>query len=324
MRIPGSRTARFWVRWLKNVGAQKAVILGYHRVTKNSWDPYGNAVSPEHFSQHLEVMHRYANPMPLGELVANLKVGKVPERALAVTLDDGYLDNLTIARPLLKQWKVPATVFAVSGNFGREFWWDELSRRFAPPNPLPRKLTIKSSEVDITFQTPQSPRREARLRSLRELHDILFTGPRETIADVLEQLRGNLGAEARGEPWHRCMTEEELCELAEDPLIEIGAHTESHRPMAYLDEIEQREEITQCKAKLEQLLGRPVPLFSYPHGSYLPTLGGLVKAAGHSSSCAANANVVRSDSDPFSLPRLWAANCDGPQFSRWLRFWLCS
>ena len=324
MRIPGKKAARFTVRWLRNVAARKAVILGYHRVTEATWDPYGNNVSPAHFAQHLEAIRRYGNPLPLQDLVASLERGEVPDRAVVVTLDDGYVDNLTVARPLLRQWQMPATVFAVSGNFGREFWWDELSRRFAPPNPLPLRISIKNPDGDVHFPLPQGDARKDRLQALQQLHEILFIGPRETIRKVLEQLRPSVPTRSHDEPWHRCMTEEELRELASDDLIEIGAHTESHRPMAYLNQAEQRMEVTQCKAVLERVLERPVPSFSYPHGSYMASLNGLVKTAGHSSSCAAHSNVVRRKTDLYNLPRFWAADSDGSKFSRWLQFWLCT
>jgi peptidoglycan/xylan/chitin deacetylase (PgdA/CDA1 family) len=324
MAVPGLKIARFWVRWLRNVGAAKAVILGYHRVIDTAWDPFGLAVSPAHFAEHLEAIKRYGTPLRLDELASSLRSGEVPDRAVVVTLDDGYLDNLRVALPLLRERQIPATVFAVSGCFGQEYWWDELARRFAPENPLPPHIVVEDSTRRIEIPLPRGHARTERLQALRNLHDVLFALPRESTLKVLDQLRPEGSEGQEDEPRHRCMTTAELRELARDDLIEIGAHSESHRPMEYLSESAQADEIAAGKTALEQLIARPVRSFSYPHGSYVGSLDELVENAGHTCSCGAHENVVRSHSNIYNLPRLWAADCDGRKFSRWLRFWLCT
>jgi peptidoglycan/xylan/chitin deacetylase (PgdA/CDA1 family) len=324
MTLPLSKAARFWVRWLRSVGARKAVILGYHRVVDTTWDPYGLAVSPAHFAEHLDVIKRLGEPLRLSELVNCLKSGQIPDRAVVVTLDDGYLDNLRSVLPLLRDRQIPATVFAVSGSFGQEFWWDELARRFAPGNPLPPSIVVEEATRRVEIALPRSDDHGERLRALRNLHGFLFGRSWEATRQVLEQLRPERRDHGEDAPWHRCMTEAELRELAGDDLIDIGAHTQSHRPMEFLDEREQVEEITTSKQALERLLARPVPSFSYPHGSYVESLDGLVATAGHACSCGTHEDVVRAHSNLYNLPRLWAADCDGRRFSRWLRFWLCS
>ena len=82
------------VRWLRRVGARKAVILGYHRVVDTTWDPYGLAVSPAHFAEHLDVIKRLGEPFRLSELVNCLKSGQIPDRAVVITLDDGSEMNV--------------------------------------------------------------------------------------------------------------------------------------------------------------------------------------------------------------------------------------
>ena len=67
-----------------------------------------------------------AIPMQLAELVAGVGSDNLPRRAVAVTFDDGYADNLYNAKPILTALDVPATVFVTTGNLGKQFWWDEL------------------------------------------------------------------------------------------------------------------------------------------------------------------------------------------------------
>jgi len=115
-----------------------------HRVAEPGVDPWSLCVTPQHFAEHLEVLQRETAPISLQKMVQAYKEGNIPARAVAVTFDDGYADNLHSAKPLLEQYNVPATVFVPSGyvGHGREFWWDELERILLQPGPLPERLTL--------------------------------------------------------------------------------------------------------------------------------------------------------------------------------------
>ena len=102
----------------------------YHRVTTLQNDPHLLAVSSKNFAAHLEVIRHYGFPISLSGLVTCLKDGRIPNRAVVITFDDGYTDNLYEAKPELERYESPATVFVTAGQIGSplEFWWDELDR----------------------------------------------------------------------------------------------------------------------------------------------------------------------------------------------------
>ena len=87
-------------------------------------------VSPQHFAEHLEVLRKQYRPIGLRQLVNGLRDDKVPRRAIIVTFDDGYFDNLIHAKPLLEQYDTPATMFVARSPRpdALEFWWDTLDR----------------------------------------------------------------------------------------------------------------------------------------------------------------------------------------------------
>ena len=62
------------------------------------------------------------------------------------------------------------------------------------------------------------------------------------------------------------MSWDELRELAEDPLVTIGAHTRGHYALAKLSERQARAEMAESIARIEKELGRPCRHFSYPYG----------------------------------------------------------
>src|SRR5262245_38516522 len=115
-------------KWFRN--EPKPAILMYHRVADLPYDPWGLAVSPRRFAAQIAFLKAERQPLPMDTFVEKLEDGTLSPHAVAVTFDDGYLDNLTHAKPVLDQADVPATVFLATGQLGqnREFWWDELAR----------------------------------------------------------------------------------------------------------------------------------------------------------------------------------------------------
>src|SRR5215831_13125303 len=89
------------VRELRNRFTHAPLILLYHRVSDLPSDPHLLSVTTAHFAEHLSMLRRYTCPMPLRDIVRGLRDNNVPRRAVVVTFDDGYADNLHNAKPLL-------------------------------------------------------------------------------------------------------------------------------------------------------------------------------------------------------------------------------
>ena len=144
MRIIGLRTMKRAVQWTRNRFVRRALVLLYHRVADLPSDPQLLCVTTQHFAEHLEVLRKRGHPMGLQQLVQALRARNLPHRAVAITFDDGYADNLRNAKRLLEGHDIPATVFVTTGYVGheREFWWDELDRLLLQPGTLPDRLRL--------------------------------------------------------------------------------------------------------------------------------------------------------------------------------------
>src|SRR5271166_86082 len=120
------------------------LILMYHRIVSSECDPWGLSVSPQHFAQHLETLRRFGQPMSLTQTVDALRRRDFSRPSLVVTFDDGYVDNLWNAAPLIERYETPATIFIAPSYIGsrREFWWDELERILLRPKRLPAELRL--------------------------------------------------------------------------------------------------------------------------------------------------------------------------------------
>jgi peptidoglycan/xylan/chitin deacetylase (PgdA/CDA1 family) len=85
-------------------------ILAYHRVSR---DRDFLSVPPDDFRRHLELVLEHGfTPLPLQRAVELLaRGGALEDRAVCVTFDDGYLDNVEAALPHLDELGIPATIF---------------------------------------------------------------------------------------------------------------------------------------------------------------------------------------------------------------------
>lgn len=96
-----------------------ATILMYHSVAKG--DAF-LSVSPEMFERQMKYLRdAQYDVVPLSELVRRMKAGESIERAVCVTFDDGYTDNLTVATPIMERYNIRGTLFVATGKIGGEF-----------------------------------------------------------------------------------------------------------------------------------------------------------------------------------------------------------
>jgi peptidoglycan/xylan/chitin deacetylase (PgdA/CDA1 family) len=329
-------------RWLKYRVASRAVILMYHRVTDLPNDPYLLAVKPKHFAEQMEVIRRHCTPITLRELVEALRGGKVPNRAIVVTFDDGYADNLHCAKLLLKRYAIPATVFVTAGHLEnrREFWWDDIDRALLQPGTLPPRLRLDINETAYEWElgeasayTEKEYRRDSdwhiekqddptsRHRLFRVLYSAIAALPPKRRQTVIDDLLSWAGAEPSARPTHRTLTSDELVVLHEGGLLEIGAHTMTHPFLASLPAKDQRTEIQESKNVLEKILKNPVTSFAFPHGSSNAETESVIRKD-FMCACSSIADAVWRDANCFQLPRLGVRDWDQETFTRWLRWWM--
>lgn len=320
-RIPGSRTLRSSGRWIRSRFVRRAAILGYHRVAEPTWDPFRIAIRPSNFAAHLRLIRERFVPMRLADVVTGLRDGSLPEGAVAVTFDDGYLDTLTEARPLLERYEIPATVFVISGPLGREVWWDALARMLDPSRDLPPTLRLAVGQRESTVAVDQSHSIPARRQLAIAISEMIMRRSPAEIEEALRSLAVALG-ESSSVAAPSLVDDEKLLELAASELIEIGCHTVNHPFLAGLSLAEQRFEVFSSKADLEAKLGRPVRTFSYPNGSRDERTMRLVREAGFDCACGSRADIVWRGTNRFDLSRLWAQDSDGETFAGWIKHFL--
>jgi peptidoglycan/xylan/chitin deacetylase (PgdA/CDA1 family) len=110
--------------------ADSAVILMYHHVDRGT--PSSTSVTPERFAEHLDYLEREGFAvLPLLRVLEALDAGdELPDKAVALTFDDGYVSVLEEAAPLLKERDWSYTVFVstdyIDRGYGNYLSWDQL------------------------------------------------------------------------------------------------------------------------------------------------------------------------------------------------------
>jgi peptidoglycan/xylan/chitin deacetylase (PgdA/CDA1 family) len=344
MRLRGINRLRAAGRSVRRQFRRRAVVLLYHRVATPSWDPFCLSVSPFHFKEQLEVIRRVGQPIPLASLAAGLARGMVPRRAVVVTFDDGYLDNLLAAAPELRRQGVPATVFVPSGfvGTGQAFWWDALTRLLEPSRPLPSRLNLTISGQARTWVLEEDGRGPAvaavsapragsatqdfsRLSLLRELHALIRPLPWQEQESLIKELRNWAAPSAPAPDGERVMTDAELRAMTADGLIEVGAHTVRHPVLAAQSAEAQAEEIQVGRQRLESWLGRDVTSFAYPFGArgdYGSATVAALREQRFTCACANFPGAVSGGTPILELPRHHVLDCGGREFERQLLAWM--
>ena len=330
-------------RWARARFERAGLVLLYHRIAELDLDPWELAVSPAHFEAHLDVIRRSATVLSLSDLIRHLENGAIPRRAVVVTFDDGYADNLVVAKPLLERYDVSATMFISTGPLGtrHEFWWDELESVLLTGAPLPPHLELEldgdshqwmlEPTIDVSQDAgryrhwhPWEPPPTQRHAAFAEIWRHLRTLREPARRPVLDRLAAWSGRNETARTSHRTLSYDDLRDLADSRLIDVGAHTVTHSRLSALADSEQRFELMTSRQHLQDVLGRPVISMSYPFGGredYTSKTVAMAREAGFACACASVPGPVDARTDRFQVPRHFVGNVDGARFEEMLHQW---
>jgi peptidoglycan/xylan/chitin deacetylase (PgdA/CDA1 family) len=218
---------------------------------------------------------------------------------VSITFDDGYADNLEIALPVLRRYELPATVFVAARYLDGGIMWNDVVGEAIAKTCSP-SLDCEYLDGDKLHLDSILERQNVRKRVIGALK-YLPQGERDERAwDLARRLdvvpRSDL-----------MLTHEQLKELANDPLIEIGGHTYSHPILARTDESTAAYEMSEGKRVLEAITEKPVSGFAYPNGQpgrdYRPEHARLARETGFAYAVSTEWGAARTSADRFQLPR---------------------
>jgi peptidoglycan/xylan/chitin deacetylase (PgdA/CDA1 family) len=259
-------------------------VVGLHRVlpaerlAKIS-SPPPMVMSAAVFSDFLDFVTREFNVMQ--PETDNTGIGKQP--TILITFDDGWADNHEFALPLLRNKRVPAWLFVVTGLIGtnRTFWIEQL-------------YACWEKHKDVL---------RARLRSNgASISEVVEALKRMNTVDRQRLLASAVDEDAPCRAEDRMLTWDEVRNLQHEG-IAIGSHTVTHPLLTYETTRRAQNELGQSKATLEQRLERSVTGFAYPNGDHNADVRAAVQSAGYQRAYTTEPRWASIQDDPFAIPR---------------------
>lgn len=282
---------------LSPAGAKaKLSILVWHRVLAEPDPLFPEQTHARQFDEVLGWVKQAFNVLPLDVAAQKLLAGTLPARALAITFDDGYENNASVALPLLQKHGLNATIYVCTGFLDGGVMWNDCvieSIRHAPEGEFDAGSLGKFALQDM-------PSRRRAINSLIQQMKYLDFETRKNMAE-------DLARRAQSKvPTHLMMSSDQVRMLHKAGMV-IGAHTCVHPILTRVPPDVARREIVQGKAQLESMIGAPVTTFAYPNGvpqrDYAYEHVQMVREAGFSSAVCTAWGVSDRREDIFQLRR---------------------
>jgi len=186
-------------------------------------------------------------------------------RRVAITFDDGLVNNLHHALPVLNELRLPATFFCTTSRlYGRSVLWpDHLALTGY------RTGTTLDWEGKSYHWTPGAGYRTKQGTSLVQELIRVPAEQRHAFLDQTERVTGYVPSEDHdSEDYWRVMKAEELRLLASGEGIEIGSHGALHTDFTTLSEAGLKQELLDSRVYLQQATGQEINSVAYPFGHY--------------------------------------------------------
>lgn len=291
------------LRWLHK---DKTQILMYHRILDI---PAVRGISPELFEQQLRYISTHFRVVSVHTLLTEMQSKRLQPNTLALTFDDGHYDFYENAWPLLKKYKLPATLYITTGFVDGQIWlWPDLIKY----------LLLNSREKNLSL--PPVGRLELNPDTINpcwsDIGDYCLTLGVSERNQFIAQLADACGVDIPSQPIKpfSAVTWAQLRSMHEEGL-DIASHTYSHPLLSKLGETDLNYELQHSSDMLHKHLGIKATGICYPNGRPEDINIDVIRAAqatGYSYGLLAR-NFPHQAAQPFLLGRL-SANRDMTYF----------
>jgi peptidoglycan/xylan/chitin deacetylase (PgdA/CDA1 family) len=256
-------------------------ILMYHGVIEGYSD-YWTQLNVRKFENQMQFLRNNYTPVTL-KMALEILSGKTKgiRCPVVVTFDDGFLNNMTVADPILMKYNIPATIFLTVSLIDKK---SKYSGLLWPDYVLALLLGTNKNAIDLTSVgfgkydlIDNKDKYYAKEEICRKLKRIDANEKQSIIELIREKSGGNVDPGVRetfaGLDWSQVL------ELFAGGIVNFGAHTINHEILSRLSETEMNREIKESKEIIERETGIPVRHFAYPNGTrddFNDTVKGIV------------------------------------------------
>lgn len=271
-------------------------ILVFHNIDlKGETKLNSRFISKDYFEELLQYFKQHYNVISLDDFYAG---NFVPEKFnIAITFDDGQLNNYELAAPILEKYNMPATFFITTIHEKKEFLWadflDLVTLQTQKRHILfegNRYRKNRKNEFSFNGTTLKTRCKYLEYQQIMPLFE-MFSDEWQTVQ------KANLGI------YWKLMSAEHIMKLSENPLFKIGAHGKTHANLVEISGENALSELHDSKKTLEAIIQKPITDFAFPFGTYTPKLVAAAKKEGFSKLLLLDYNNTADIKDAVLRPR---------------------
>jgi peptidoglycan/xylan/chitin deacetylase (PgdA/CDA1 family) len=271
-------------------------ILCYHGVSSNpNFEINNRHIHINEFEKNLIYLTKNFQIVPLNEIFEDYKNdihSKKPK--VALSFDDGYLNNITTALPLLEKYNAFATFFIVSNSLEDNHFilWPDIIEIAIYSNKLDSLIfnNIDFFNNEITdYIKKMGAEREIALENFKNKYI-----QKNVIQENKEYLK--------------LINKDDLKKLSKNRLIEIGSHTHLHYNLGNINIDLAEKELVYSKNLIEEIIQKDVITIAFPDGNYNEDIKNLSEKIGYKNLCAVNYNLPNDKNDKRILNRFMISN----------------
>lgn len=272
------------------------------------------------FRQQIEFMKKNFNIVTMEQVIDAVEgKSELPEKALLLTFDDGYVDNYTFAFPVLEEFGVQGSFFIPGKTFAEHQLLDvnkihyilasadiyELVEDVKKEMNYYRGTEYDYAPTDELFNEYAVANRFDLKETIfvkRMLQTVLPEKLRNTISSNL--FEKYVGVSEEQLAYELYMTEEQIRTLKRHGMF-IGFHGYDHYWLGNLSPEQMRKDVDMALDTLDEFIDRKCWVANFPYGNYNPDVLNYIKKQGACIGLTTDVRVAEIGVDPaLELPRL--------------------
>jgi peptidoglycan/xylan/chitin deacetylase (PgdA/CDA1 family) len=263
-------------------------------------------------SMFAKVMRRLAQegvPLSMDQVLEHMHSGApLPRRGFALTFDDGFENNLSVATPIMAEHGIPGMIYATTGfvEDNGMSWIDRIEYTVEDCSTR----TLKTDWSDEVFKLDDAA---SRIDFLKAVRRYVKNDPRcnsNRFADELCAELGRTGRFSSDDPLDKKLSWEQIRATHGNGLILFGGHTHTHPILSFLSPEQLAFELDTSFALMNDKGGVDATHYSYPEGlahCFNDTVITELKARGVRCCPTAIDGINRPGTDTFHLLRVMVA-----------------
>ncbi len=254
----------------------------FHGVVENDSTFFSaRHIQVEQFEKIIKYIAHEFEIVTLENIFNNVSKKKSGKKQIAVTFDDGYLNNLYTALPILEKYQIPTTFF-ISGvclEDKKYILWSEFIAALSYFN--------KTKEIEIEGELFHNL---IRVKDGKELYNIIKQmdyGLRdEYLNKIVKKFNLDSALKSLNDEIYVLMNSNQVAKLAESSIVSIGSHGYFHYNLDQIKIEDAVIELNTSKQIIEKTIGKVIESIAFPDGAYNDLVKEEAKKIGYNYLCA--------------------------------------